>query len=484
MNPRVIAGMAVVTIGVGIALWWLRRPVPPPPVAPTPVVEAMPAVEPVPPPAKPPAPVEKPRAKVVVGPIAGESLARLSVGRTSSPRTEGSKEYSKTWCGILLPEPLASTLGDSLQADLGQLGPDITVLLSTLPPTATGSGCLVEIGDFVPEAVTRAVLLAARRLADPVLVASTSISKSAITISVPRPGVGQPLPTANWQALEANTAGRLKLPSLPAPAPAIALPAALLADLDFRTGPLPGRWEGVTWTPDGLRLLGAPLPRRPATFPKQEDYPVPPQPYRAAVPVPGVAEGHRAVTVTLVVALAALGNDQDHLFSLGWRSRWLGLQVNESGRLRMNVEDGWRLAPALGEAAADLPPLERGVWQVISVSHDETAATALIAVGNRCSDPIRLSPATRPGPPRYDGPDEHLFTFIHPTSGRHVHGLVARLLVQRGCLTAPDLLALHARLAPTSAPLDLAGFALPPPPVPPRAPNDDLPSEPMGAKNF
>jgi hypothetical protein len=253
----------------------------------------------------------------------------------------------------------------------------------------------------------------------------------------------------------------------------------VLADLDLTTGTAPSGSNliasGVTWTADGLFLPAAIIARIPRAYPLQGvDFPAPRAPYRADLALPGLMSG-RSVTVSMVVCLAAGGGDQDNLFSIGRRSRWLSAQVGKDGRVIAGLDNRWRLL-----AAAGTSPVADRHWHAVSVALGEDRSVR-IAVDGEVVD-LRSGVDTAQTPPRtFDG-DEPILSFADPGSARHLHGLVRRVIVQRGQLDGDALLALHRRLNVAALPDPQAAVYLQAlragPAPPPEAAEPALPSKP------
>lgn len=255
----------------------------------------------------------------------------------------------------------------------------------------------------------------------------------------------------------------------------------VLVDLDLARGVPPAggdlRSTGVTWTPDGLFLPAAVIARIPRSYPLQGvDFPAPTAPYRADVDLPALAG--RSVTVTMVVCVAAGGGDQDNLFSLGRRSRWLSAQVGKDGRVVAGLDNRWCLLAAEGT-----PPVADRRWHVVSAALGEDRGVRIAVDG----EIVELRPGvdTAKTPPRPVDGDEPVLSFVDPGSARHLHGLVRRVIVQRGQLDREELTALHRRLdaavlpAPQS-PVYLQALRSGPSP-PPEAVE---PAMPTGTSNF
>lgn len=230
---------------------------------------------------------------------------------------------------------------------------------------------------------------------------------------------------------------------------------------------------GVAWTADGLFLPAAAISRVPREYPMHEQrLPMPRPPYRAELTLP---PGTGApLTVTLVVALATTDGDQDNLFSIGRRSRWLAGQVDARGAVVAGLDNRWVVLPAAG-----LPTVSDRRWHVISIGVDAAHAVR-IGVDAAVRD---LTPPRDPSrfPPQALPDDPPVLSFADPGSARHLHGLVRRIVVHRGLLAADAIAALHhllaSGLAAPVAPL-FAGAGRPPPPVETDAPG------PVNANDF
>lgn len=220
----------------------------------------------------------------------------------------------------------------------------------------------------------------------------------------------------------------------------------VLADLDLGGAAVPALLcTGVTWTPDGLFLPAATPFRVPRAYPVEGlDFAAPRAPYRADLALPALSG--RAVTVTLQFCLAGGGRDQDNLFSLGRRSRWLSAQVGSDGRVVVGRDNRWTLYPAAG-----LPAVADQRWHVLSVAVGEGGGVLAAVDGVTAELPAPRDPSRYP--PRALPDDEAVLSFADPGSARHLHGLVRRVVVQRGRLDAAALVALQRGLAVPAAPL-------------------------------
>lgn len=259
---------------------------------------------------------------------------------------------------------------------------------------------------------------------------------------------------------------------------------ALLADLDLAApggAPPPGATAltvaGATWTADGLLLPAAAIARVPRSYPVRGDaFPAPVPPYRADLALPGLRG--RAVTVTMVVWLAAPAGDQDNLFSLGPRSRWLSAQVAADGRLLAGRDNRWRLIPA----PPALPALAARRWQVLSVGLGADGAL-LLAVGDQAVAAV-AEPENAIAPPRPISDDPPVLSLADPGSARHLHGLLRRLIVHQDRLSPAAVIALHRRLAPAALPSPPEGRIPPPAPLPSPGGAVEAPVPPTGANDF
>lgn len=238
---------------------------------------------------------------------------------------------------------------------------------------------------------------------------------------------------------------------------------------------------GVTWTPEGLFLPAAAIWRIPRAYPVHGDaFPPPQAPYRADLMLSGL--GGRSLTITMLVCLAATTGDQDNLFSLGRRSRWFSAQVGTDGRVVVGLDNRWHLLSATGAKAP--PSLADRRWHVISVGLGDDrlvrlAVDGVVAELRPPRDPARF-------PPRTLAEDQPVLSFADPGSARHLHGLVRRLLVQRGLLDREALIALHRQLAPAGLPppqTALFNQVELPPPQPAAQGGGDTPL-PAGANDF
>lgn len=234
--------------------------------------------------------------------------------------------------------------------------------------------------------------------------------------------------------------------------------------------------ERVNWTADGLFLPAAAIPRVPREFPIHVDRIATPQaPYIADLRLP---EGSgRVVTVTLVACLASTGGDQGNLFSLGRRSRWLSGHVDAIGRVVAGLDNRWVLLPADG-----VPRVDDRRWHAISIGVDGSRWVR-IAVDGSVAEP-RWARDPNNFPPRELPDDQAVLSFADPGSARHLHGLVRRIVIHRGLLTAVELGDLHRRLAPAALAVPTTGpFADAKAPGPP--PDVDAPAAPApGAIDF
>lgn len=227
---------------------------------------------------------------------------------------------------------------------------------------------------------------------------------------------------------------------------AMAANEAPLADLDLTTGSAPAGFvcSGATWTADGLFLPAAVIARVPRTYPLQgTDFAAARAPYRADLALPGLRT--RSVTVTMQLCLVAPSGDQDNLFSIGRRSRWLSAQVGSDGRVIVGLDNRWRLLTADSTRV-----LADRRWHALSIALGDDRGVRIMVDGEAVD--LRPGVDTARTPPRAFADDEPVLSLADPGSARHLHGLVRRLTVHRGQLDRDALAALHRRLAATALP--------------------------------
>lgn len=237
-------------------------------------------------------------------------------------------------------------------------------------------------------------------------------------------------------------------------------------------------WTGATWTADGLFLPAAVITRIPRAYPVDGlVFPPPQAPYRADLLLPDL--NGRCVTITLIACLATSEGDQDNLFSIGRRSRWLSAQVGVDGRIVVGLDNRWQMLTTTGTTA--LPAVTDRRWHVCSVALGEDRSV-LLAVDGVVAE---LHPARDQArfPPRLVADDQAVLSLADPGSARHLHGLLRRLIVHRGQLDRAALIALHRRLIPAPLPPPQAAIFLNALKAGPAASED--PIEPTaGATNF
>ncbi len=244
-------------------------------------------------------------------------------------------------------------------------------------------------------------------------------------------------------------------PRRPATAPpATAQPVgAVLVDLDLRAadGKAPAaaaalRTAGTTWTADGLFLPGH---RLPPFHEHQVDLPVPQPPYVAELDLP-VGAGS-ALTITLVVCPSSSSPGQDNLFNVGRRTRWFSAQVGADGGLIAGLDERWRLVPMRG--AADDTPMRVTTrhWHALTVAVDGRQLRAVVD-GRPAKDAQAPDDGQRIGPRAGPEAGAGVLSFVDPGTTRHLHGLLARVLVQRGMLDGDAILAVQRRLAVETMP--------------------------------
>ncbi len=441
---------------------------------------------------------------VVQGPLDPVFNLRLGIYPQSIFRCTGSPQDFRLWLGLSLPQPAINQLQPGCVAALRALHHAQAILVSASVPTAAAlqnseAGGLLTIGSQVPEAMMLALLnVVHQRLPGRIALVLSRRDPGIISVTPLIPQQEQTVTGDTWERLrripdngagilallDGYRQGEIKLASVDDGGP-------LQLDLDFRAeghvapvGVAAGRWQGGQWSADGWFVRGRQL--APLSHEAPEVLPIPQPPYQAEIAVPGISSGARAVTITMLVCLASCELGQDNLFTFGKRSRWLSAQVDTQGRLRVGFDNRWRLVPQVGAAFADLPPLTLRTWHVLTVAVGAHASRVMIAIDGKCSG--ELIPEGNPGgeyprtPQRVDGPAEDLLTLVDPGSTRHLHGMVRRIIVQRGWLAAEATRQLHTMLAPAALALpSLPEFNLPPI----MAVDLDAPlPEPHGADNF
>ena len=449
--------------------------------------------------------VETPE-NVVQGALDPVFNLRLGIYREPIFRCTGSPRDFRLWLSLSLPKSVNEQLEPACVSALRALHHAQAILVSSTAATAitrpnSEAGGLLSIGDKVPEAMLLALLnVVHQRLPGRIALVLNRRDPGIISVTPLIPAQGQTVSAETWERLRRLKSDGVGVLALLEPyrAEKITVPriddgAPLQLDLDFRAaakevpaGVAGGRWQGGLWTADGLFLRGRQLARLPHEFPGIEELAVPEPPYQAEITIPGISGGTRAVSITMLVCLAGCQLGQDNLFTFGKRSRWLSAQVDKQGRVRVGLDNRWRLVPQLGTAFLDLPPLLPRAWHVLTVAVGANAGRVMVAIDGHCSD--ELIPESNPGgeyprtPQRVDGPAEDLLTLVDPGSTRHLHGMVRRIIVQRGWLPPEATRKLHATLAPATLPLpSQPEFNLPPiTAVDPDAP----PPEPHGAGNF
>jgi hypothetical protein len=318
-------------------------------------------------------------------------------------------------------------------------------------------------GAAVPAAVVKAVLVAVRKIhSGPLVLVAGGDAPGIISVGPVCEGDPPPADEATLarladpgQGLEAMQATLPPNNSRPLPEP------ALIIDLDLcaANGVPPAaaaslRCRQVTWTAEGLYLPGRRLPRTPARFPTDPvPSPIPVPPYTAEIPLP--LDGDRAVTVTLLVCLASSDAGQDNLFTIGRRSRWLAAHLGATGQVVVGLDNRWDVRPFDPAKQDGSPAIADKAWHALTIVHGgPNRAVGLVVDGvafpDRLRDPAHGS--DRFTPRRLTGGEEDVLAFADPGSGRHLHGLVRRLVVHRGLLPKDAILDLHRRLAPRDLP--------------------------------
>ena len=425
---------------------------------------------------------------VVAGDLDPERAIRVQLNPGMPFRLAGTTRDFTWWCVVNLDRATGETIARQCVDRLRQAEPENPVLVSrlTLAVTVTTPeprDRLVRIGTRVPGKVVMAVLAAARSVATGSVYIVFGNDDDGIISIGPRPAAqGVVLEPALWQELvtlaRRDSALRNRLDDFSAPpdlSPASpVVPNQTLLDLDLRSadGKPPaaaasGTWSGVTWSPAGLVLRGAKListgvqPLKP--------------PYVAEIPIPGLSQGERSLTVTMVVWQAAWAVGVDQLFTIGRRSRWLSAHVETDGSIRTGLDNCFTLLPRLGDPPVDTAAVKPGAWHTVSISRAETERWAFVAVDGTCSREL-LVPTGADIPRRIDTPAEDVLSFVDFANARHLHGVVQRLIVQRGAQRATQLAAWQAgiRADATTAPTDLAPLATPPKPKPPAEPQEPV----------
>ncbi len=423
---------------------------------------------------------------VVAGDLDPERAIRIQLNPGMRFRLAGTTRDFSWWCLVNLDREPGEAIARQCLDRLRQAKPENPVLVSRVTPAVTVTtpdprDRLVRIGKRVPGKVVMAALAAARSVATGTVYVVFGNDDDGIISIGPRPAAqGVVLDPATWQELvtlsRQNHELRNRLDDFSVPpeqsSPSPTLPMQTLLDLDLRSadGKPPaaataGTWSGVTWSPAGLVLRGAKL--IPAGI-----QPLKP-PYVAEIPIPGLSRGERSLTVTMVVWQATWAVGIDEVFTIGRRSRWLSAHIEADGSIRTGLDNCFILLPRLGDPPADTPAVKPGAWHTVSISRADTERWAFVAVDGVSSREF-LVPAGAENPRRVDSPAEDVLSFVDFANARHLHGVVQRLIVQRGALRATQLARWQAgiRADGTIAPTDLAPLATPPKPKPPEEPQE------------